>query len=320
MAETGTGLLYVASYDVSEDFDRADVFNRLSPITGFTVDYETGQLGCVEDNVFVMLGTVPGLRVNSGGNILVAEYNVASESTFVGDEHTELTSLGINQDGSLTQLGVALIAPDPEVNWPGAAGFAIEKRGDRDFVVVTEVRDYHYDDSSPVGATQTYRPELGQAGSVTSFELMPDGSFEHVTTLLNIAPGVCWIVFNTDGTVAWSANFGNFQEGTESISSFRMSDDGELALLETTYTVDPNLWGFQGMFDIWMSEDDKYVFVQYAGGLVQGFEVGDNGYSLTLAYENRIGSTTGLVALDKSCIPCDGSAMRSLLMGEFPCC
>lgn len=324
MAETN-GLLYVADYDVTEDFVREDLFDRQSPVTAFTIDYETGQLGCVEENVNVLGGTVPGLRVNTKGDILVAEYNVPSYFT-PNDELIVLTSLRINPDGSLSELSEATVAGDPAVNWPSPGGFEIKSRGEREYVVVTEVRDYHYDTNSPNGATQSYLASTRiQPGTVTSYELLSDGSFSLVNTVA-LADyslfGACWIVFNPDATIFWVANFGNFLPWSDVISSFSMDENGNIELLDPyAASVDGDTYGFQGALDLWMSEDGQYLFAQYAGGLVQGFEVADNGFSLIPVYETFPGSTLGLVVLDKDskdCIPCD--KRRSLLMGDMPCC
>ena len=158
------------------------------------------------DNVKVLPGgSVPGLVANSDGSILVAEYNIPSANTFNDEgEHVELVSLRINTDGSLSDLNEYSVAGEEGVNWPSAGGFAIERRGDREFVVVTEVRDWHYDANNPMGVPDSYQANpLIQFGTVTSLELFSDGSFVVVNTVSLASDelyGACWIVFNEGAT------------------------------------------------------------------------------------------------------------------------
>jgi len=45
---------------------------------------------------------------------------------------------------------------------------------------------------------------------------------------------------------------------------------GEIRLLEAVAASVPSEYGHQVTFDLWMSEDYRYLFAQYAFGLVQG--------------------------------------------------
>ncbi len=122
-------------------------------------------------------------------------------------------------------------------NLPSAIDFDIAVQGDREFVVVTEAREFNSAGDPPA------LPAL-QAGSVTVYELGADSSLtitegDFATTDGDPAAAnafgadgqqltACWIDFGHDGSTFYVSNAIN-----ATISSFTLNADGSLELIDT---------------------------------------------------------------------------------------
>jgi len=120
----------------------------------------------------------------------------------------------------------------------------------------------------------------GGTSALSSYEVEEDGSLEVETPSLgDTQMAACWVVVTRDGRFAYTSNTAS---GT--ISSYTVSEDGDLALLNVTAGTG------NVPIDMALSRNSRFLYVRNAGnGGVSGFRVEANG-SLT-----PITTVTGLL-------------------------
>ena len=182
-------------------------------------------------------------------------------------------------------------------NLGSAIDFDTTVVGGREFVVVTEAREFNAAGAPPI------LPAL-QAGSVSVYELNRNGSL--TPTVDDFAIGdptaspfdqasqltTCWIDFGRDGRTFYVSNAIN-----ATISSFRLGRDGSLELLEevagsgvsgfsTGGTTGPEVFGTtDGFIDLDVSDDGRNLYqLEGLSGQISVFRVGNDG-SLELIQE-----------------------------------
>ncbi|MFF5496127.1 beta-propeller fold lactonase family protein [Streptomyces aquilus] len=99
--------------------------------------------------------------------------------------------------------------------------------------------------------------------------------------------------------LCWLKRAGNFfyggNTGNSTVSGYRMDRHGKLALTNDVGVATPPSANSQGVIDLAVTEDEKFVYVQNAvSGTVDGFRVEKNG-SLT-----KVTTAEGLPAFDES--------------------
>ena len=181
-------------------------------------------------------------------------------------------------------------------NLASAIDFDVTVVEGREFVVVTEAREFNSAGGPPA------LPAL-QAGSVSVYELMSDGSL--VSTVDDFSIGdpagspfdsanqltTCWIDFAPDGQTFFASNAIN-----ATLSSLYVTEEGGLNLLEATAaagvsgfstggTTGPEVFGTtDGFIDLDVSEDGQYLYqLEGLNGAISVFAI--EGGSLTLIQE-----------------------------------
>ena len=188
--------------------------------------------------------------------------------------------------------------------------------GGREFIVVTEAREFN-----SLGAPPAL-PAL-QAGSVSVYELLSDGSLE--PTEVDFAFGdplgspfdpsnqltACWIDFGIDGSTFYVSNAIN-----ASISRVELLSDGTLALQEqiaaagvsgfaTGGTTGPVVFGTtDGFIDLDVTDDGEYLYqLQGLSGAISAYEINaDNSLSLVQVASGFLPEvdTQGLVTFQRA--------------------
>ena len=181
-------------------------------------------------------------------------------------------------------------------NLASAIDFDTTVIGGREFVVVTEAREFNAAGAPPA------LPAL-QAGSVSVYELLADGSLVETEGDFSIGDPAgspfdpsnqlttCWIDFAPDGQTFFASNAIN-----ATVSSLFVTEDGELNLLEATAaegvsgfstggTTGPAVFGTtDGFIDLDVSEDGRYLYqLQGLSGAISVYEI--EGGSLSLVQE-----------------------------------
>ena len=187
-------------------------------------------------------------------------------------------------------------------NLPSAIGFEIVRDGGKDYVVVTEAREFQADGTPPAF------PVL-QTGSVSTWQLKDDGSLEPVeldvlagTGLFDGERTTCWIEFSRDENTFWVANALD-----ASISSYAF-DQGEIELVDCTAATgepatDDDPFGTADEFiDLWISEDGKYLYQLFGlDGTIGVYKIEDEGKGSALTHVQDVSdlpvfNTQGIVA------------------------
>ncbi len=178
---------------------------------------------------------------NAEGNaILVSSITSGSAALPGPNAEASLYSFAVDSDGalSLSDTGTPTLRGNAEGrNLPSAIDFDVQSIGGREFVVVTEAREFNSEGAPPA------LPAL-QAGSVTVYELAADGSLTITESDLATTDGdpaapnafgadgqqltACWIDFGHDGSTFYVSNAIN-----ATISSFTLNADGTVDLIDT---------------------------------------------------------------------------------------
>ena len=159
-------------------------------------------------------------------------------------------------------------------NLPSAIGFDIVNRNGRDYVFVTEAREFQADGTPPAF------PAL-QTGSVSVFRLTQSGQLNRVQydvlaedgQGLNGSRTACWIATHKTENLFYVSNA---LEAT--ISTYRFDNNGKIQLLTADATggvgigantrTNPQL-GFdntQAWIDLWISDDGEYLYQLFGKG------------------------------------------------------
>jgi 6-phosphogluconolactonase (cycloisomerase 2 family) len=128
-----------------------------------------------------------------------------------------------------------------------------------------------------------------EKSTVTTYEVKRDGKLEVLQKpLANGQEVLCWL--ERAGNFFYGGNTGN-----STVSGYRMDRHGKLALTNDVGVATPPSANSQGVIDLAVTEDEKFVYVQNAvSGTVDGFRVEKNG-SLT-----KVTTAEGLPAFDES--------------------
>ena len=185
-------------------------------------------------------------------------------------------------------------------NLPSAIGFETVRSRGRDFVVVTEAREFRPDGTPPTFPTL-------QTGSVSVWRLTRRGNF--VPVQLDVPTGTpdqsqltaCWIGFNRRKDAFWVSN-----ALSASLTEYSFDRDGSIAVTETIAALgqpaDPSdpFGTTDGWIDLSLSDDGRFLYQLYGlDGTVGVYAVGrDNSLRLVQEIETNLpdANTQGIVA------------------------
>ena len=208
-------------------------------VVGFRIDdngelYATGYSADLDNRP-------ANIGFNAEGNTILVS-SITSGSAALPGENAEasLYSFAVDSDGalSLSDTGTPTLRGNEEGrNLPSAIDFDVQSIGGREFVVVTEAREFNSEGAPPA------LPAL-QAGSVTVYELAADGGLTITESDLATTDGdpaapnafgadgqqltACWIDFGHDGSTFYVSNAIN-----ATISSFTLNPDGTVDIIDT---------------------------------------------------------------------------------------
>jgi len=223
------------------------------------------------------------VQFSPDGRFLVVSSINAGSISLNSRSNDELVVYEVRRNGSLSRRPVSAAA-STEVNnaenrnLASAIGFEIVQENGKQYVVVTEAREFQADGTPPAF------PAL-QTGSVSTWELGRFGDLTPVSTDIITGTGqfdgertACWIEFSHDESVFWVSNA---LESTISTFSFQ---DGEAELLERvsvagTGPADGDPFGTtDGWVDLWLSDDGEYLYQLFGlSGTIGVYRVGENG-------------------------------------------
>ena len=305
-------------------------------ITGFTIN-ANGILTPIPGSTVNLDNRPADLGFSADGTRLIATSITAGSAALPGpNAANSVVVFGVNNAVAVT--GMVGSATGTQVgnaagrNLASAIDFDTAVIGGREFVVVTEAREFN-----SLGAPPAL-PAL-QAGSVSVYELMADGSLE--TTVADFALGdplgspfdpgnqltACWIDFGADGSTFYVSNAIN-----ASISRFELLSDGSVSLQEQIAasgvsgfanggTTGPEVFGTtDGFIDLDVTADGKYLYqLEGLNGAISAYEInGDNSLSLVQQVTGFLPEvdTQGLVTLLRH--GSDGASGESdFLLGDF---
>ena len=276
--------------------------NDEGSIVGFNLD-DSGVLTAIAGSRVELDNRPADVGFSSDGSRLIVSSITSGSAALPGtNAANSLSVFDINGDGTIGDLTGA--ATSTEVgnvegrNLPSAIDFDVTTIGDREFIVVTEAREFNSAGGPPA------LPAL-QAGSVSVYELNDNGSL--TTTTSDFALGdpngdplnnvnqltTCWIDFGPDGTTFYVSNAIN-----ATISSFSLNEDGTLTLIETLAaegtsgfeggaTTGPEVFGTtDGFIDLDVSDDGQFLYqLEGLSGNIGVYSVDANDASLTLLQE-----------------------------------
>ena len=274
----------------------------LTPIAGSTVDLDNrpADLGFSADGTKLIVTSI-----TAGSAALPGPNAANSVSVF------EVTSAGEILDMVGSATGTEVGNPEGR-NLASAIDFDTTLINGREFVVVTEAREFNSEGAPPM------LPAL-QAGSVSVYELMADGSL--VETAQDVAIGnpngspfdpsnqltTCWIDFANDGQTFYVSNAIN-----ASISSLFLNENGELQILETIAaqgvsgfanggTTGQEVFGTtDGFIDLDVSSDGRYLYqLEGLSGAISVYSISNGGLTLVQDLEGVLPEidTQGLVSV-----------------------
>ena len=258
----------------------------LTPIPNSTVDLDNrpADLGFSADgSKLIVTSITAGSAALPGPN--------AANSVAVFDVAANGSITGMVGSATGTQVGNAA-----NRNLASAIDFDTAVIGNREFVVVTEAREFNAAGAPPA------LPAL-QAGSISIYELLSDGSL--VSTQDDLAIGnrqgspfdpsnqltTCWIDFGADGQTFYVSNAIN-----ASVSSLSLNGNGQATVLNEVAaqgvsgfangdTTGPGVFGTtDGFIDLDVSSDGRYLYqLEGLSGAISVYEV--DGGSLTLVQD-----------------------------------
>lgn len=286
------GLVYVSNIDADGVFNGEP--DQQGSVTGFTLD-DQGLLSAIAGSTRNLGNRPSDVRFSpSGDHLLISSINAGSSALASGSTD-DLVVYGVGNDGSLSN-GVLGASSSTQVDNPegrnlaSAIGFDVVDRGGREFVVVTEAREFRPDGSPPSF------PDL-QTGSVSTYELNDDGSLSAIDT--DVLAGdsftdgqrtACWIDFSPDGTTFYVSNALD-----ATISSYTLNDDGTLTLIEEVAAAGQGPLGTtpqeafastDGFIDLSISQDGNFLYQLYGlDGTVGVYQIDASNATLSLLQE-----------------------------------
>ena len=270
-------------------------------VTGFSIN-ANGILLPLDDSTFDLDNRPADIGFSADGSRLIITSITAGSAVLPGAEAANsVVVLEVLPNGAVK--GMVGSATGTEVgnadgrNLASAIDFDTAVIGGREFIVVTEAREFNSEGAPPV------LPAL-QAGSISVYELMSDGSLTDIVQDLSTGdptaspfdPSVqltaCWIDFGSDGRTFYVSN-----AISASISSFRLEDDGMPVVLEQVAaqgvsgfanggTTGPEVFGTtDGFIDLDVTADGRYLYqLEGLSGAISVFSIGDDG-SLSLVQD-----------------------------------
>ena len=246
-----------------------------------------GQLSSIRRSRRVLENRPSSLEFSPDGRFLVVTSINAGSAALASGSDDEVVVYGVQRNGRPTRRALDG-ATSTEVgnaegrNLPSAIGFDIVAQDGRQFVVVTEAREF-----SSEGAPPAF-PAL-QSGSVSTWELTKTGRLLPIA--LDVIAGnsaldgertVCWIVFSDDGEEFWTSNPLESSLSSYSFNRGRISLINAKAAQGTEVTsADPAIaFGEQsdGFLDMAASDNGDYLYV-LAGlrGAINVYKTSDSG-------------------------------------------
>jgi len=274
------GLLYVSSIDADGQF--AGEPDQEGNLTGFRLS-ENGRLRPLRNSIRLLGNRPSAVQFSPDGRFLVVSSINAGSIALASGSEDEIAVYEVRRGGRLSRQAVSaatstLRGNAENRNLASAIGFEIVQENGKQFVVVTEAREFQADGTPPAfpalqtGSVSTW--ELGRFGNLTPVELdvmTGTGQFDGERT-------ACWIEFSHDESTFWVSNA---LEAT--ISSFSF-EDGEIELLERVAAAgngpsnDDPFGTTDGWVDLWISDDGEYLYQLFGlAGTIGVYKVGDNG-------------------------------------------
>jgi len=287
-------LIYVSCVDADGDFTGEP--DQEGSITGFHLNNK-GKLNMIRRSTRLLNNRPSDVHFSPDGlYLLVAGLNAGSMA-LPNEDHEEISVYRVHPFGRLSESAIDYAASTPlnnagGRNLPTAVGFDVIKSNGKQFVVVSEAREFQSNGAPPVF-------DLLQTGSVSTWELTYNGRL--VPIKLDVMTGDsatdgertgCWLAFSKDHAYFWVANA---IEAT--ISSFRFNrDNGAITIIEeiaASGTGPAEGAGPQeqfettdGFIDMQTSDDGKYLYQLYGlSGTVGAFKIDSEDGSLTKIQE-----------------------------------
>jgi len=285
------GILFVSTIDADGDFTGEP--DQEGAIEGFIVT-EDGRLSSIEGSRRVLGNRPSAIQFSPDGRFLVVSSINAGSSGLASGSEDEIVVYGISREGIPTELPISaatstLRGNEEGRNLPSAIGFEIVEDDGRQFVVVTEAREFTSEGAPPAFPTL-------QTGSVSTWEL---GEFGDLTPIsLDVLAGnsftdgertACWIEFSDDGEEFWVSNAidgslssYSFNEGVIELIDIAAAQGAEVTSPDPAIAFGEESDGF---IDLWLSDNGEYLY-QLLGlrGGINVYATGDDG-SLTLIQE-----------------------------------
>ena len=296
------GVVYVANADEDGVFTAPP--NQSGNITALRLDLSTGQLSRISGFSLSLHGRPADLEVTPDGAYLIASSLNAGSALLPQPTAAEVSSFRIQPDGTLaaTPSGTAMstqFGNAPGRNLPNAIGIETFAAAGRQFVIAAEART-----ASSMGVPAATFAAV-QTGSVSTWELAPDGSFIARSSDFLLGPSVTSGPLQP-GFLAYSPVYSTFWVATSAgatISGFGLNDDGTIArgeMLASGIAVDPSaaspLANADGYVDLAISPDGRWLY-QLVGlkGRIDVYEV-DTLVAFNIARRQQV--TTGLLPID----------------------
>lgn len=277
------GLVYVTSIDADGQF--AGEPDQQGALTGFRLG-ERGTLRLIGVSIRELGNRPSAIQFSPDGRFLViSSINAGSVALNSGSED-EIVVYELRRGGNISREPVATATStrrnnEDNRNLPSAIGFEIVQENGKQFIVVSEAREFQADGTPPAF------PAL-QTGSISTWELSRFGDLTPVA--LDVMTGTsqfdgertaCWIEFSRDEGNFWVSNA---LEATLSSFSF---NDGNIELIErvevegvgpTSNVPSEAFSQTDGWVDLWISDDGEYLYQLFGlSGAIGVFKVGENG-------------------------------------------
>jgi len=278
------GLVYVSTIDADGQF--AGEPDQEGALTGFRLS-DSGRLTPIRRSVRLLDNRPSALQFSPDGRFVVASSINAGSIALASGSEDEIVVYEVNRDGSLSRDPVSaatstLRGNAENRNLPSAIGFDIVQDNAKQYIVVTEAREFQADGTPPAfpalqtGSVSTW--ELGRFGDLTpiSQDVMAGTSqFDgEITT--------CWIEFSHDESLFWASNAIDATLSTFTFNDGVVELSEQVAAAGTGGTDEDPFGTTDGWIDLWASDDGEYVYQLFGlSGEIGVFETGEGG-SLTL--------------------------------------
>ena len=288
------GLVYVGNLDVDGRFTGEP--DQIGNVTGFRFDTTTGQLTPIANSTRALRTRANDVEFSPDGRFLVVSGSNAGSTMIPPSAADTLVVYGVMADGTLTAgpqaSAASTVLNTNGRNLPSVIGFEIVQRTGGVFVIATESREFQ-----PNGAPGML--PMFQTGSVSTWRLETSGALTPVSQDVRTGPtnssgptSACWIVASPDNRLFWVASASG-----STISTYRMNDDGSIALIAgraaAGAAVADGPTVADGFIDLARNADGRFIY-QLIGlkGAINVYSAAPDGGSLTLLQR-----TTGLLPM-----------------------